>query len=273
MKFSQYGSNNGQKIIYFHGAPGAPEESAIFDQCAKENGLTIICFDRFSIDPTINGEAYYQNIANEVVKIAAGEKVDLVGFSIGAFIALQTSRYLGSNIRSLHLISAAVPLNAGNFIDTMAGKRVFQLAKNFPALFTLLSYWQGLLAQFFSEALFRLLFAGAKGADKELANKSAFQSSITQVLISCFTGYAHDYIRDLKAYVQPWSKSLSEASANTYTWHGAEDNWSPVIMAKYLVSAIQNCTDIEILEGLSHYSCLYEVAPTICKRLSNSINS
>jgi len=31
LKFSQFGSDNGIIVIYFHGAPGAPEECAIFD--------------------------------------------------------------------------------------------------------------------------------------------------------------------------------------------------------------------------------------------------
>ncbi|MGZ8262024.1 MAG: hypothetical protein ACXWTU_03570, partial [Methylotenera sp.] len=88
MKFSQFGANNGRIVIYFHGAPGAPEECAIFDSCGKEHGLTFICFDRFSIDSSIADEAYYQFLAKEISKKYAKKKVDVIGFSIGAFIAL-----------------------------------------------------------------------------------------------------------------------------------------------------------------------------------------
>jgi hypothetical protein len=56
LKFSQFGSDNGKTVIYFHGAPGAPEECAIFDLYAKEHGLTFICFDRFSGDYSLAGE-------------------------------------------------------------------------------------------------------------------------------------------------------------------------------------------------------------------------
>lgn len=271
MKIRQYGSVNGHKVIYFHGAPGAPEELAIFDQFAKEQDLTIICFDRFSIASTINGEAYYQNIADEVLKLADGEEVDLIGFSIGAFIALQTSRHLVGRVRSIYLISAAGPLDAGNFINAMAGKRVFQLAKNFPVLFTLLSYWQKLLALFFPKVLFSMLFANSKGADQNLASNLEFQSGITQAIISCFTCNLQGYIRDIKSYVQPWSGTLTEVSANTYIWHGADDNWSPVSMARYLESELPNCVHTEILEGYSHYSCLHKAILTICRQLSHSI--
>lgn len=270
LKFSQFGSDNGRMVIYFHGAPGAPEECAIFDHYGQEHGLTFICFDRFSADSSLNGEAYYQFLAKEISKKTCGKKVDVIGFSMGAFIALQTCRYMANEVRNLHLVSAAAPLEAGAFLDTMAGKHVFQLAKAFPALFILLSYWQGLLALLFPKALFRLLFASVAGEDKALAAGREFQSSITQVLRSCFIDHVQGYTRDITAYVQPWKTTLSDISVNTHIWHGAEDNWSPKSMAEYLKSAIPGCAHIELLNSLSHYSCLYETAPKICKLLGQA---
>ena len=267
LKFSQFGSDHGKLVIYFHGAPGAPEECAIFNLYAKEQGLTLICFDRFSIDHSIAGGAYYQLLAQEISQLAAGKKVDVIGFSIGAFIALQTCRYLGNGVRSLHLISAAAPLDAGISLENMSGKQVFQLAKTFPPLFVLLSYWQGLLALLFPNALFRLLFAGAAGGDKALSDDRAFQSGITKVLKSCFIDRVRGYVRDIRAYVQPWKDALSGIGVNTHIWHGAEDNWSPAAMAEYLALALPGCTSTEIFDGLSHYSCLYRAAPAICRQL------
>ena len=256
-------------VIYFHGAPGAPGECEIFDLDGKKHGLTFICFDRFSVDSSINGETYYRLLAEEISNKAAGKPVDVIGFSIGAFIALQTCRYMPDGVNNLHLVSAAAPLEAGDFIDAMAGKQVFQLAKKFPALFILLSYWQGLLALFFPSALFRLLFASAAGDDKALAADAEFQSSITKVLRSCFIGRIRGYARDIGAYVRPWEATLSVLSVNTYIWHGAEDNWSPTLMAHYLESVIPGCTSTRIFSGLSHYSCLYRAAPEICNLLGN----
>ncbi|WP_200922735.1 alpha/beta fold hydrolase [Methyloglobulus morosus] len=270
MKFCHYGANNGRIVIYFHGAPGAPEECVVFDRYAKENGLRFICFDRFTIGSSIVGEAYYQFLAQEISKLADGRQVDFIGFSIGAFIALQTCRYLPDGVKCLHLISAAAPLEAGDFLNAMAGKQVFQIAKAFPALFVLLSYWQELLALLFPNALFHLLFASAVGKDQVLADNAGFKASISKILRSCFVGNVQGYIREIIAYVQPWETTLSEISGNTLIWHGAEDNWSPKMMAEYLKSAIPGCSYIEIMEGLSHYSCLYEAVPKICKQLGKT---
>lgn len=270
MKFSHYGSDNGRIAIYFHGVPGASEECAIFDTYGKEHGLTFICFDRFSVDSSINGESYYKLLAEEISKKAAGKQVDIIGFSIGAFVALQTCRYMADEVKSLHLVSAAAPLEAGDFLDAMAGKQVFKLAKAFPALFVLLSYWQSLLALFFPNALFRLLFASAAAGDKALAKDREFQSSIIKILRSCFIGRVLGYSRDIKAYVQPWNNTLPHASVNTHIWHGADDNWSPTLMADYLESAIPGCTSAKIFNGLSHYSCLYRAVPEICNLLGKA---
>lgn len=267
LTFSQFGSENGQIVIYFHGAPGAPEECAIFDFYGKEHSLSLICFDRFSIDFSITGTAYYQLLAQEILQKAAGKKVDVIGFSIGTFAALQACRYLANEVRSLHLVSAAGPLEGCDCLGAMAGKRVFQLAKTFPVLFVLLSYWQGLLAWIFPNALFRLLFANAAGDDKILVVDQKFQTSIIKALRSCFIGRVQGYARDIRAYVQPWKNTLSDIDVDTHIWHGAEDNWSPVAMAEYLELAIPGCTSTEIFSGLSHYSCLYRAMPEICRQL------
>lgn len=269
LKFSQFGADNGRVVIYFHGVPGAPEECAAFDHYGKEHGLRFICFDRFAIDASIAGEAYYQFLAAAILKQAAGEKVDVIGFSIGAFIALQTSRYLPDKVRTLHLISAAAPLEAGDFLNAMAGKQVFQLAKAFPVLFVLLSYWQSLLALLSPTALFRLLFANVAGDDKALAADLEFRSGIINVLKSCFIGRVRGYVRDVQSYVLPWKTTLSEMTVNTHIWHGAEDNWSPVAMAEYLQSAIPGCASTQIFKGLSHYSCLQRAVPEICRQLGS----
>jgi pimeloyl-ACP methyl ester carboxylesterase len=57
-----------------------------------------------------------------------------------------------------------------------------------------------------------------------------------------------------------------------YLWHGTKDNWSPIGMAFYLCDAIPGDTKVEVFEGLSHYSCLYEAIPLICKRIEAADN-
>ena len=268
LALTSFGAIHGRCVVYFHGAPGAPDECRVFDQAGKTNGLRFICVDRFAVDAAINGDAYYQFLAEEISREAAGLPVDVVGFSIGAFVAMQTCRYLPGGVENLHLVSAAAPLDAGDFLDNMAGKKVFRMAKNFPAAFLLLSHWQGLIARLAPGLLFRLLFASAAGDDKALAANREFQLATTRNLKACFVGHVRGYVRDVRAYVRPWNTAPSAATVKTHIWHGARDNWSPVDMAHYLRRAIPGVTSIKVFDGASHYSCLHRAAPEICEQFT-----
>ncbi|WP_415878209.1 alpha/beta fold hydrolase [Methylomonas sp. TEB] len=265
--FSQFGAADGQPVIYFHGTPGSPDECEIFDLHGKQHRLTIICYDRSTRAPSLQGDAYYQYIADEIANKVDDKPVDFIGFSIGAFIALQVCRVMNGKVRSLHLVSAAAPLEAGDFIHAAAGKAVFRLAQNRQAAFLWLARMKGWLANWFPGLLLRMLFASAAGEDRALLADQAFRTMMMKMLKTCFKRDALGYVRDVIAYVQPWKTTLAEISVDTQIWHGAEDNWSPLAMADYLASALPGCSKITVLDGLSHYSCLYRTAPTICRSI------
>lgn len=271
IEFSQFGAADGRPVIYFHGTPGSLDECEIFDVYGKQHHLAIICYDRSTIDPRLQGDVYYQCIADEIAKKVGANPVDFIGFSIGAFIALQVCRAMSGKVRSLHLVSAAAPLDAGNFIDAAAGNAVFRLAQNHPSAFMWLARVQGWLASRFPGLLLRMLFSSAAGEDKVLAEDKTFRTTMTKMLKTCFKRDSLGYARDIIAYVQPWKATLADISVDTHIWHGAEDNWSPVAMADYLASALPGCSKITVLDGLSHYSCLYRSAPTICMSI-NTLN-
>jgi len=271
VEFSQFGVADGQPVIYFHGTPGSPDECELFDFYGKQHNLTIICYDRSTIDPRLQGSAYYRRIADEIAKRVGANPVDFIGFSIGAFIALQVCRAMDGNVRSLHLVSAAAPLDAGNFIDAAAGKAVFRLAQNHPLAFLSLARMQGWLASMFPGLLLRMLFSSALAEDQALVADQGFRTTMIRTLKTCFNRDSLGYARDVIAFVQPWKATLADISVDAHIWHGEEDNWSPVAMAVYLESALPSCSKITVLEGLSHYSCLYRAAPTICMEI-NTLN-
>jgi pimeloyl-ACP methyl ester carboxylesterase len=270
LKFVEYGNPKGKTVVYFHGAPGSPDECSIFDKHGKESGLNIICYDRFATELSLQGKDYYKNLADVIKVKVDDDKVDLIGFSIGCHVALETSLYLGDQVRNLHLIAPAAPLDECDFLDDMAGGVVFSLAMSYPAVFTLLSYWQSLLAKVSPNLLFKIVFASAAGQDRELTRSTDFGKYIIPILKSCFNKNLKGYIRDINQYVAPWNLRINKCKVNTTIWQGASDNWSPVSMAKYLADMIPGCKNTEVMEGLSHYSCLFESAPKICQQLADA---
>ena len=267
MEFVEYGSSKGRLAVYFHGAPGAVEETAIFDSYARELNLRIVCFDRFAAEKSLDRESYYQRLANEIEAEALGEPVALIGFSIGSHVALEVAALLRDQVSHIHLISAVAPITAGDFLESMAGGLVFKLARDKPLAFSLLTQWQRIMAVLAPCLLVRMLFSSATGADIELSKRDDFRSYIIPILKQCFQKGASGYTRDIKFYVT-WPGVFDGCTSSVSIWHGSEDNWSPFSMASYLCNALSGVTVVETMNGLSHYSCLLKAAPRICTHLA-----
>ncbi|MGN0925546.1 hypothetical protein [Ectopseudomonas mendocina] len=191
-------------------------------------------------------------------------------FPLGTHAALEVSAVIPGQVRSLHLISAAAPLDGGAFLDEMAGKAVFSLAKRNPYLFQWLVKWQALLAKRAPQMLFRMLFASAQGQDREQVKSPEFKALICQVLQQCFAQGTSGYTRDIQQYLQPWSAGVFAIKADVCLWHGTQDNWSPFGMSTSLAECLPSTAGVEPMEGLSHYSCLYAAAPRICALLASA---
>lgn len=268
VRLTEYGHSSGRPLVYFHGVPGSPLEAAVFDSSAKHYGLRVLCFDRFLIDRSITGPAYYQYIANAIDRKLDGTPLDIAGFSIGSHVALETCQYLSSQVRSLHLISAVAPLDKGEFLQGMAGKTVFSLATRHPMLFRLLAHWQRLLADRLPGRLFDLLFASAQGQDRTLARQPEFRAFMSDVLTASFAHGVEGYVRDVQQFLAPWSNMALTCKTPTRLWHGEADNWSPLGMSEFLAASLVSAGAIERGPELSHYSCLYDAAPKVCRELS-----
>jgi pimeloyl-ACP methyl ester carboxylesterase len=256
-------------IFYLHGAPGSTAECAIFEKQARQHNIELIGIDRHSIEAFSDGKKYYQQIAKSITDIAGDKPINIIGFSIGAHVALEVSAVLASQVNQLHLVSAAAPLSHGDFLDTMAGGAVFKLARDKPFLFSLLTSFQKLLATVTPKLLTRMLFASAAGKDKALSSTADFKATITLNLANCFKYHSGAYKRDINNYVN-WSGAINTQASQTYLWHGTQDNWSPFSMATYLQQAIPGPANLKPLDGLSHYSALFHATPLICKEIAMS---
>ncbi|QDL54712.1 alpha/beta fold hydrolase [Rhodoferax aquaticus] len=256
-------------LVYFHGAPGGVQELVWLEREAAALGLTCMAVDRFMLPSALQGDAYFQALAAHIQTKLGGRTCWFVGFSIGSYVALQTARWMQGQVKCLHLVSSAAPLESGDFLPGMAGKVVFQLAQNWPLVFAVVSRWQGLLAKLAPAALYGMLFGSAAGGDKTLAKDSSFQSTLQGLLASSLGPGVHGYMRDVGSYVQPWATALSAMDVPAQLWHGDQDNWSPLGMAHSLAHLLPKAQPVHVLPGLSHYSCLFQALPRICQQFAN----
>lgn len=262
-----YGADAGPLAVYFHGAPGAPEEIARFDDVARSCGVRLLGLDRGQLGLALSDEERFRALAEAVTAHAAGAPAHLIGFSLGGFVALRTAPHLGRWAASLDLVSAAAPLELGSYLDDMAGKPVFTVGRQSPGMLRLLTAFQGLLAKRAPSRLFALLFASAAGGDAALADEPAFRAEMADTLSRGLNAGRAGYVSDVLAYVQPWAGRLAEVRTPTRIWHGAADTWSPLAMASALAEGLPGQIRPQIAPGLSHYSCLYDAMPQILTRI------
>ncbi|MCL6415018.1 alpha/beta hydrolase [Aestuariirhabdus sp. Z084] len=267
MNAIRYGHPEGTKVIYFHGVPGGPQEAVMFESLARQHRLDVICPNRFSVSPALKGAAYFQRLAQDIDEAVEGAKVVLIGFSIGAFVVMETSQYLKAPVQQMHLISSAAPIDSGTFLSEMAGGAVFKTARDSRNLFRSMVAFQRLLAGVAPGFLYRMLFASSAGKDKALSLDETFQKAIIPVIRQCFVSGARGYVRDISAYVNPWNALLEENRIPAHLWHGTDDNWSPFAMAQSLDQSVGCSQGINAMEGLSHYSCLLAAVGEIFAQL------
>ena len=270
MAHEVFGDPDGQPVVYLHGAPGAACEAAFLDAAAKANGLCILALAREQVTGD-SSEAYLRQLTAEVVQLVGERPLHLIGFSIGASLALRIAARLPTPAAGIWLVSAAAPLELPGSLDGMgAGRYTFALARRYPRLFAGLAAYQGWLGRHFPAALLGMLFQGAQGADASLLGETAHKAQLLRIQRQGFARGAAAYVRDVQTYVQPWAASLAEVRAPVQLWHGELDNWAPLGMPRNLLAALA-VSELHTLPGLSHYSCLLAASAPLCAQVAASL--
>ena len=239
--------------FYFHGAPGSGHELSLFGQDPPSDWQVV---DRSQNTSRSAFNNWLDKFAGEVDAAAKSGSVRLVGFSIGAFVALQVASRLSAKNVTVDLISPAGPLQACDDRQSLAGASVFRLAERSPHLFSIMVSAQSFVARKWPGGLVAALFKSAKGNDVGLAKKAAFRAFMIKNLSIGLGGCSQAYRTEIHAYVDDWRSTLDEVSSAVQIWHGSADNWATPQMGEYLGARLKNSTRVSILPGRSHYSAL-----------------
>lgn len=245
-------------ILYFHGLPGSADELHLFGRHAARKAADFHVVDRTPVARR-EGQAAdrpFAALAARIQQQFGARPLHFIGFSLGASAALRTAACLGDQVLTLRLISAAAPLNLGDYLSDMAGAPIFRLAQSSPMLFAALARLQSLTARIAPETLYLRLFATAAGADRALAADPAFKAAMLRLLRDSLGPGLATYRDEIGHYTTPWAPDLADIRQPVTLDHGSADNWTPVPMAHDLAARLPNVTAVRVHEGLSHYSTL-----------------
>lgn len=241
--------------LYFHGVPGRADELNLFgpEIAARSSHFAIAPRDFPSVTSSVDR---FEGMAEAIEQSYPSQRLRLIGFSLGAAAVLRVSAVLGAQVESIDIVSAAAPLQLGDFLGDMAGAPVFRYARDYPFVFSVLSRGQSWLAKASPSTLYSALFASAASADIALRQDPCFRAIMIRQLRECLVNDLANYRYEVQSYVTDWSRLLSQISQPVSIYHGSDDNWSPVAMATALASSLQSCQRLEIMNNRSHYSTL-----------------
>ena len=245
------------ETIYFHGLPGSGAELQLFGPEVQERTNHFRIAQRQF--PNAASEAdIFKLITDEMRSKYNGQLLRLVGFSLGASTALRVAALLGPQVEKIDIISAAAPLQSGNYLEKMAGAPVFRIAQKNRFAFNVLSRCQSTLSKVTPKLLYSMLFSSAKGNDIELREDPYFRAQMVEILKKSLGNELATYRAEISEYVSDWSETLGRVSQPVSIYHGALDNWSPVEMARDIKAALGSGNRLEVFENCSHYSTLRE---------------
>ncbi|MEN6543054.1 alpha/beta hydrolase [Parvibaculum sp.] len=242
-----------ENIVYFHGLPGSPRELQLFDGTAKDRWYAP---DRRALNRGVSLSDHFDRLASDIRARYPDRSIKVVGFSLGAYVALEVASRLPEISMTIDLVSAAAPLSGKDYLNRMAGKAVFGLAAEHPKLFAALTGAQALASQIAPTLLCNALFASAQGEDRGLRDEPGFRQTMACILNDCLAADTSNYRREISGYVSDWSRVLKEIRHPVALWHGQKDNWAPPEMAEDLAGSLPNVTALHRLSGKSHYSTL-----------------
>ena len=192
----------------------------------------------------------------ELVAAQAPGPLTLVGFSLGAPVALAVAAELGHRVTRLHLVSPAAPLGLGDFLPHMAGGALFRLARDQPALFRGLARLQGGLARAAPLFLLNRLFATASGDDRALRHDPAFRTAMADMLRTGLGRSSAGFMAEVSAYAAGTAPATGPIHAPIHIWQGEDDSWTPPAMAQALAASLPGDVAFTMLPGRGHYGTL-----------------
>lgn len=241
------------KALYLHGLPGSAHE---LSAALPPDVLGLAVLDRMGHAGSSFDEAL---LASFDARVTA--PLTLIGFSLGAMSALKLAALRPQMVRRVLLFSPAAPLELGEFLPEMAGRAVFEAARQGRWALAGLSMLQQAAVTLAPQRLLTQMFSKSADSERVLAGQAAFQQALLRSLRYCLVEHRAAYHRELLAYVRPWARDIDGLACEVRVWHGDADTWAPLAMGQALRTQLSGRVELHVCKGLGHFSTLHQCLP------------
>ena len=268
------GAPDGSPVFLLHGTPGSRKGPRPRGIVLHRLGVRLVSYDRPGYGDSDRMEG--RSIADAAADVAAIadhlgiERFAIVGRSGGGPHALACAALLGRRVTRAAVLVSLAPSDASdlNWFDGMDAGNVTEYSTadaDHGALLESLTTWAD-RTQEDPRDFFGLLEPALTAPDRRVVQDVALR----RLLMSTYAEALHKgpagWIDDVLALRRKWQFDLSEITAETRLWHGADDTFSPASHTRWLAERIP-CAEVEIERGIGHFGAV-EVLPRMLRWLT-----
>ena len=242
-------------VFYSHGFPASRLEASIAHGAAREMGITVIALDR----PGFGGSDWYSNRqfkdwANDVALAAdhlGVQRFGILGVSGGTPTAVAAAGSLGSRVTALAIVSGVGPIHADGALSGMnwANRSLLRLGSHFKSLGGLsigavATVWRSVPGA--AELWFASLLPKA---DIEIVKRPEVGVVLARNIQESLKRGVKGAVSEFQLLVSDWRPLLEEVKVPTTIWHGDEDTYVPISMARIVHQGIAGSRFHEVKGG------------------------
>lgn len=256
--YAEYGSPDGPALFVFHGLPGCRLSVAeLWNEEPAE--IRVVAPDRPGLGlSTFQPGRRFADWARDVRELADElgiERFLVAGFSGGGPHALAVAHGLADRVMAAGCIAGGGPIDTPGALESMgrANRMLFGLVRRASLLVRLMAvpnayvsrHWPGKLLD--SAASVKGLPEGDREAMASARLREINQRAVPETYRQGTRGFVHETVM----YTRPWGFELAEITPPVRIWHGADDPYVAVAMARHLAEHIPDAA-LTVYPGEGH---------------------
>lgn len=261
--FSEFGSPDGQAVIWLHGTPGGRRQIPCeAREYAEERGFRLIGLDRPGVgSSTAHRYASISEFTSDfqmVLNSLGIDRCSVIGLSGGGPYSLAVSRFLPDRVMSTGILGGVAPVSgpegiAGGAVDLARPLEPALRHARGPiskALSAVLS-----VARPIADPAISTFGRFSPDADRELLSRPEFKAMFLDDLLHGGSRRMEAPFADLSLFVRDWGFRVADVQTPVFWWHGDADSIIPYSHGVHMASLLPNATFYTV-PGQSHLSTL-----------------
>jgi len=260
--YTTYGDPDGAPVLFLHGTPGSRRLGTLFDDEARERGLSIIAADRpgYGESPARPDRTPTDVVEGlDAVLAAAGvTRAGVVAFSGGSRYALALAAETDHHIDRVDLIAGSVP---PRFEDSPPRVQwlLGRLANRTPRTLAALVRGQAWIARHASPSFVTAPYTG-DGAKSSIPQQ--VEECVRRDFLAALRQGGAGFVQETRELRTEWGVESEAIDCDVHCWHGDRDNNVPLPSVRRFVSALDLAT-LSVCEGADHLGTLVEARPAV----------